>query len=248
MKLHGLTRLVFDLAKRAPVVSLNSSAERNPSKSRRMAGRRRMTMTFPGNNAKKGFTIIEALFGVGVMVLLLLGVATLQDDIGRYFTTIADTLSAGRETRFFLSAFTAEARATSQSSIGSYPLDTTQSATFAFYADIDGDGLREKIRYFLDTTTLKKGVIKPSGDPLAYHADEETITGVVQYVVSSASDIFQYYDTNYDGTTSALSEPVDLTAVRLVKVTVQTDRDPNRAPAPITATTQVSLRNLKDNL
>jgi len=36
--------------------------------------------------------------------------------------------------------------------------------------------------------------------------------------------------------------------VRLVRITIKIDEDPNRPPAALTSTTQVSIRNLKDNL
>jgi hypothetical protein len=41
---------------------------------------------------------------------------------------------------------------------------------------------------------------------------------------------------------------VSVPAVRLVKITVIVDANPAKMPAPRTFTTQVSLRNLKDNL
>jgi hypothetical protein len=64
------------------------------------------------------------------------------------------------------------------------------------------------------------------------------------------SSIFEYYDSNYDGTasSSALIFPVAPIEVRLVKITLDIDSDPNKPPEPFTVTTQVSIRNIKDNL
>jgi len=45
-----------------------------------------------------------------------------------------------------------------------------------------------------------------------------------------------------------LGSPVDVSSVRLVKMNITIDRDPNRSPTPINVTTQVVIRNLKDNL
>jgi len=36
--------------------------------------------------------------------------------------------------------------------------------------------------------------------------------------------------------------------VRLVKITIVIDKDPQTPPGPMTLTTQISIRNLKDNL
>ena len=67
-------------------------------------------------------------------------------------------------------------------------------------------------------------------------------------MANEATPIFDYYDTNYDGTTAPLAQPVSAIAVRLVKITLIIDKNSLRPPAPITMTTQVSMRNLKDNL
>ncbi|MEK9201667.1 MAG: hypothetical protein AAB944_01715, partial [Patescibacteria group bacterium] len=110
------------------------------------------------------------------------------------------------------------------------------------------DGLQERVRYFLSGTDLRKGVIKPSGNPLQYNPASETFSTLARDVRNGGQNLFDYYDANYDGTTAALTQPVSVSVVRLVKVTVIIDADINRAPSPKTFMTQVSFRNLKDNL
>ena len=106
--------------------------------------------------------------------------------------------------------------------------------------------MKEKVRYFLAGTTLQKGVIKPTGSPLIYNSINEKISTFVNNVISTS--IFDYYDENYDGTTAPLSFPVNVSDIRLVKITVMVEQDPNRSPTPMVFSTQVSIRNLKDNL
>ena len=93
---------------------------------------------------------------------------------------------------------------------------------------------------------MQKGVIIPTGSPLDYDPATEKITTLLTNVTNSS--IFGYYDKNYEGTTAALSSPVNISAVRLIKITVTVDKDPNKPPAPTTFSTQISFRNLKDNL
>jgi hypothetical protein len=50
------------------------------------------------------------------------------------------------------------------------------------------------------------------------------------------------------GTSSPITQPVTPTDVRLIKINLIIDVDPNRAPVIKTYTSQVSIRNLKDNL
>ena len=60
--------------------------------------------------------------------------------------------------------------------------------------------------------------------------------------------IEEYFDSNYTGTSTPLSQPVQATQVRLIRITVRIEKDPNKSPGPLTATSQVFLRNLKNNL
>ena len=121
-------------------------------------------------------------------------------------------------------------------------------SSFTFYSNVDDDSFKERVRYFLDGTTLKKGIIKPSGTPLTYNPADEAVSELIHGVANATTSIFSYYDKNYDGTNQALIEPIDIATVRLVKITIVTDKDPQTPPGPMTLTTQISIRNLKDNL
>jgi len=201
-------------------------------------------------NSKSGFSLIEVLVVIFIILLVGLVIFTSQGDVFSLNKTISDSLTAQDEAREALKSMSAEIRTASPSSLGAYPLVQTATSSFIFYSDIDNDSLKERVRYFVDGTTLKKGVIKPSGSPLAYNQSNETITERIHNIVVGAENtsVFSYYDKNYDGTTPALTEPVDISAVRLVKIAIVIDKNPQAPPSPITLTTQVSMRNLKDNL
>ena len=102
------------------------------------------------------------------------------------------------------------------------------------------------MRYFLNGTSLQRGIVIPSGSPLGY-TNSETITTLLTNITNTTT-IFNYYDTSYDGTTASLTIPVDVSVIRLVKITLTVDNNTNLPPPAVTFTTQVSLRNLKDNL
>jgi hypothetical protein len=95
---------------------------------------------------------------------------------------------------------------------------------------------------------LKKGVTTPSGSPLSYSSAEVTTTVVHSVRNATSTPIFEYFDSSYDGTSAPLSSPVAISVVRLIRVTIVVDTDPNRPFRAKTVTTQVSLRNIKDNL
>ena len=199
-----------------------------------------------GKNTASGFTLIETLFGVAIFVLII-GALTLFSKsvwVNNSFISagLVDT-NAGRQV---LKTMVSEIRTASTSDTGTYVINQAGASSFTFFANIDTDTLKEKVRYFLSGTTLQRGVIKPTGSPLSYNAANEKISTLLQNV--QGSSIFEYFDKNYDGTTAPLSFPINIPNVRLVKITITTDADPNRPPAPMVFSTQVSIRNLKDNL
>jgi hypothetical protein len=160
---------------------------------------------------------------------------------------LSNSLISQDEARRAFKVMSSELRSMAPSSTGAYALGQAATSTVTFYANIDSDAVVERVRYYVSGNTLKRGVLKPSGNPLAYTGTEST-GDLLHSLTSATSTIFSYYNSNYDGTTAALSLPVDVAAVRLVKIQVSADADINRAPTILTFTTQISLRNLKDNL
>ncbi len=200
------------------------------------------------NNLKQGFTLVEILITIFIITLIGLAVVNFQIDIFSLNKISSDSLNAQTDARKALKVMSAELRSMSPSNNGSYAMALTATSSLTFYMDNDSDNLKEQIRYFQSGTNLKKGVIKPSGTPLTYNGANEVITNLVSDLANSSSTpIFYFYDTNYDGTTAPLSTPINIPSVRLIKINIFIDKDINKAPAPINVTTQVSLRNLKDN-
>ncbi len=192
-----------------------------------------------------GFTIIETLLGIAIFVLILGVLASFSKSIWTSNSFVITEMEGANVGRAALKTMVAEIRTASSGSNGAYALSVATSTSVTFYSDIYDNGLKEKIRYFLTGTTLQRGMTKPTGSPLGY-TGSEVITNLVPNVTNAS--IFSYYDKNYDGTTAALPTPVDIASVRLIKITLTTDLNPIQAPSPITFSTQVMLRNLKDNL
>lgn len=197
---------------------------------------------------KKGFSLIEILVVVAIFGLIMISVSKFSADVFSLGGTVRDSLSSAQDARALLKTIAREIRMASSANNGSFTIDSASTSTFSFYSDIDDDGNKEKVRYFLSGNILKKGVIKPSGNPVVYNSSGESVSILVNNIKNATSSIFEYFDSNYDGISSPLSIPVNLSTIRLVKITLKIDADPNRAPLIRTYTTQVSFRNLKDNL
>lgn len=196
------------------------------------------------NHFKNGFTLIEIVVVLGIFMLLLVGLGYLMLGAFRTQYVTFSQLQGQKEARTALENFVKETRRADTSSIGSYLIETATASAFTFYSDIDADTYREKVRYFLDGENFKKGVIKPTGTPLTYNSANEVITAVAQNIISD--QIFSFYDANYDGTTAALTFPVNVTDIRLAKITLTIEQDAYVSPEPFIVTSQVEIRNLKE--
>ncbi|MFA6552374.1 MAG: hypothetical protein WCT19_02625 [Candidatus Paceibacterota bacterium] len=196
-----------------------------------------------------GFSIVETLIAIAIFTFIIIVLANFQRDIFFLNIVIDNSLAAESEGQHILQPMANELRAISTSNTGVYPILSAATSSLAFYSDIDADGLKEQVRYFLSGTILKKGVIKPTGSPLQYISSNETFSNLVHDIKNGpAIPIFDYYDTNYNGSSAPLTNPPPIASVRLIKITLYISKDPLHTPTPVQVTTQVTLRNLKDNM
>jgi len=200
------------------------------------------------NIKNKGFTLLEVLITMAIFSLIMGVIGTFARDLFYYDNLFSKSLTSYDEARKVLQPIASEIRSASSSSLGSYPIEMAENNSFIFFKDINNDGLKERIRYYLSGDILKKGVIIPSGNPLQYLSANETFTDIIHGVNNNGAPVFTYYDSSYNGDTNPLSQPVSILSVRLIKINLTIDANPNRPPAPIVVTTQINIRNLKDNL
>jgi len=208
-----------------------------------------MNFKFQISNTKyRGFSLVEIIVAVAIAAAIFLAIFNFGQDIFSFNSNAQKNLSAQSDARRVLKTITKELRSASPGSLGSYPIVLASSTAVTFFSNIDSDNYKEQVRYFLQGKELKKGVIKPSGSPLSYNPANEAVTILVRDLNNGATPIFDYYDSSYTGTSTPLSQPVQVTKVRLVRVILKIEKDPNKSLGPVVVTSQVFLRNLKDNL
>lgn len=200
-------------------------------------------MTQQKNN--KGFTLIEIL----VYILIFSSLVFMSTDFvisGLRATTFGiEQEEATRAAKKTVDYMTLEIRQARTSNRGDYLLDDVSSQSFSFYSNIDDDSNIEKIRYFIDGDTLKKGIIKPTGSPLQYISANENIEIVAEYVNNQAIDAFTYFDTNQ---TKIINPGGDKDKIRLINVHLLINVTPEIMPADYIIDMNIHFRNLKDNL
>lgn len=192
---------------------------------------------------------MEVLLAVAISVAMGAIASKFGADIFIHNRIYTAQLNAENELRSILNPFPGEVRSAASSDRGDYPIVTAAADEFTFYTDVDFNGSRERVRYFIEDSSLKKGILESEGDPEIYDSDNEVIIEVVGDLVVENSG-FTYYGDDYDGETSstALAQPVFPNEVRLVEVFMAVDSDPQKPPKEVSVSTKVSIRNLKDNL
>ena len=199
----------------------------------------------------RGMTIMELMVSVAILVVVGILVARFQANIFIFNDDIRSDFSSDEQARLIIRPMADEIRSASPSNLGAYPIVQAGTSTFTFYSDINNDGLKEEISYFISGNSLKKSVIVPSGNPYVYNPASQSVTTVVANLANSSSStmpVFQYYDDSYTGTSSPLAQPVSALSVRLVQIEFAIAADANRGLTPRIVTTQVEIRDLKDNL
>jgi type II secretory pathway pseudopilin PulG len=199
------------------------------------------------NINNKGLTMVEIVVSIGIFALIMgAAVELFIFMFPRRGDIVTEQLSTQSETRKALDEFVNEIRGASYSSIGAYPIAEASSTEIIFYSNPGAKATRDRVRYFLASTTLMKGVIEPSGNPLVYDLNNEVLTEVLHSVVPT-STIFTYYDENFTGAEAPLTQPVEVGLVRVVGIKVTIDKNPQNSPTSFTTESKAIIRNLKDN-
>ncbi len=191
---------------------------------------------------------MEVMVAIGMFAIISVAVGWILIHSVRSTDIIWEQLATQNDGRAAVQQFVDDVRRAETSSIGSYPISDASSTSFVFYANVDNDNSREKVRFWIDGTDLKKGVIQPSGNPLNYDGEESVIT-IAESVVNIAKGIalFEYYDNTYPVTSTPLTVPDALTDIRIIRMQLELEKDPTATPVPLHVEAVVNIRNLKDN-
>lgn len=198
-----------------------------------------------------GFTLIEVLVSISILLMIGSGIIAFERSVLTNTKVLQAELNSQQQVRRTLATFVSNVRGATQSATGGYAIENAGTSTLIFYANIDNDPLIERVRYFVSTSTLMRGVTKPVGT--AYLSSNESISPVVSDVANdSTSPVFVYYDKAYDGFTSSSTDPIpipiNIPAIRLIQIVLTVNPNGVRSPVIQTYSTEVSIRNLKDNL
>ncbi len=199
----------------------------------------------------KGLTLVEMLVAIGIMTIGMVGFTLLFSGTWKSSKFILETGVTAVQVNRASAEIVNNLRRVRQADNGDYPVESANDFDIEVYLDIDGDGVTERVHYWLDDTNdrLMRGVREPSlAVPPVYAAGDGTTSIIANYIVNEASQpLFYYYNENYPGDTvnNPLPTPAEIQDIRLVRILIRMNIDPIKAPDNINIESFVDLRNLE---
>jgi prepilin-type N-terminal cleavage/methylation domain-containing protein len=199
---------------------------------------------------QSGFTLVETLFTILIFTILMLGTTLMMKDIfsvsRQQFGVLTNVNQAIRVSNNFVD----ELRNGAYGANGSYPINQATDNQIIFFSSAPKDnGTISKIRYYISNNSLYEGITNPAGSPPSYNGQTETITTLSTAMSMGSNPLFYYYDGNYNGSGSPLSQPVNINVVKFVKINLTVLKNlVQNGSATFTVTAGASIRNLKSNL
>ena len=197
---------------------------------------------------QKGFTLVEtivaiAIFVIGIQATVMIASKTIKNkaytmEMGK--SAFVVSRSIGELTQYL--------RRSRQSDAGSYPIVSADKNDLVVYSDYNKDGVTERIHIYFSNNKIYMGVRSPSNSfPRTYAAGDEAIIMLADHIINGVSDpIFSYYNKDYPADPNPVATPADVSEIRLAKIFLKINIDPNRAPDNIQQETFVEFRNLND--
>lgn len=176
-------------------------------------------------STSKGFTLIEILVFMGILVILAAGFLGLQYVFSQNQVTVWQNYLNVEDANNIMANLAKEIRDARQSELGTYLLDTADDSQIVFFSDIDYDDVTEKVRYTLTGNALVKGVTKPEGSPITYPSSSEIVTTLTTNIRNGANPVFYYYNSDWpsDVVNNPLAPADRISQTRIVRIIIVTN-------------------------
>lgn len=195
-----------------------------------------------------GLSLVETVIVVGILSLLMTSLVIGIISFYRSQRFVLEQALAINEARRGVKTMMKEIREARPGDDGSYPLALADDQEIIFFSNIDQDSAVERVRYFLDGSLLKKGVIKPTGSPPRYQTQDEEIFILSKYVRNQENPIFTYFNENWPSDQEALPTPSRLRETKLIQLYLLINVNPQSLPKSFELSSNSQIRNLKTNL
>ncbi len=193
-----------------------------------------------------GITIIEMIIAIGIFTMGIAGFTLLFIKSWEINSFTLETGQASMAASRGVQAAVDSIRNARQADNGSFPIVSAEANDLVFYGNADDDAAVERIHYYYSQTqkTFYRGVTDPTADiPPQYPAGDQSVFTVATSVVNEVDDpVFSYYDID----NNLLSGPILVAQVKMVKINLKVNIDPNHAPDNIAIQSYATIRNLNE--
>ena len=193
---------------------------------------------------RSGISLIEVVVSIALFSGIMLLVLLFGWDLAGFSVYFQQDLYAKQEIQLAMNTMLTELRSAAISENGSYPILSASPTSVSFFADANGDGFVDQIRYFVSTSTLKRGTIRPTSSPAQYPTSTEIVNTVTPNVTTGT---FSYFGAGYTGTELALTSTLDVSLIRVVKFRMTVDQMTSTRPGPVSSSITATIRNLRSN-
>jgi len=198
---------------------------------------------------ERGYTTIELVVTIAI-ISALSGLIALM-----YITTFSKSkqqfisLENVDNARIVANRFVNEIRSAVSGVDGSDAIGLANDSEIIFYSPAVGsDGLVKKIRYYVSNNKLYKEVTIPTGTPLTY-TNPPSVSLVQPDLILGSTPLFYYYDGDYNGKTQPLTQPVNLSQIRFVRINlIVLKQSIQGSQDTFSLSIGSAVRSLKDNL
>jgi len=199
-------------------------------------------------NDRRGFSLIEIIIVVAIATSIVVVVSNFSGNISLLNNLVSQQLQSKSNIDQTLQIITSDIRSAGPSANGAYAINSATTSSLIFYADNNKSGTIKRMRYFLASSSIYRGVIEPTGTPATYSTSSETITDMIDNVIVPTSTLFfRYYDDSYTGTQAAMTSTADVSGIRLVKISFFSDIKPKQSPGAQYFSQFIDIRNLRSN-
>ncbi len=187
-------------------------------------------------------TLIETLVFISIFAVIVVAIVSSIRFVYKGQRYSFETADATRSARLGIEQAVQDMRESAYSDIGDYPVIAMATSSFTFFSDVDRDTKIERIRYFLDSETLKRGELEATNDPPEYLLVNEVVTTVSNNVRNEALGVPLF--TYYDHTGAEMSDLSQVTDVAFVLARLVINIEPSRAPNDFELRSSAALRNI----
>lgn len=197
-----------------------------------------------------GMTLIEmliaiAIFGIGIEGFTLLFSRTWKNN-----SFVLEMGQSSLAVSQGLNKMVNYIRGARQSDSGAFAISSANGNDLVLYSDYNKDGVTERLHFYKSGSNVFMGTRDPSGTiPKTYQSGDGEVITIAHNIVNADNEpIFYYYDKEYAGVANdpPLATPANVSDVRIIKIYLKTNIDPNRAPNNIEMQSFVEIRNLND--